>query len=58
MVVSKLKNLRSHYNINFVGFMPIYYVINLDIVLSSMIFSYLFLGSMICKFESIKLFFL
>ena len=49
MVVSMLKNwsriYSNHYIIKFVGFMPIYYTINLDIVSSYMVFSYLYLGS-------------
>ena len=49
MIVSMLKNLShiycSHYIIKFIGFMPIYYVINLDIVLSYIVFSYLYLRS-------------
>ena len=49
MVVNMFKNwscrYSSHYIIKFVGFMPIYYVINLNIVSSFMVFSYLYLGS-------------
>ena len=49
MVVSMLKNwsrrCSSHYIIKFVGFMPICYAINLGIVSSCMVFSYLYLGS-------------
>ena len=48
MIVNMLKNwsLRysGYYIIKFVGFMPIYYAINLDIVLSYMIFKYLYFG--------------
>ena len=48
MVVSMLKNWScmyySHYFIKFIGFMPIYYTINLDGVSSCMVFSYLYLG--------------
>ena len=45
MVVSMLKNWSySHYFIKFICFMSIYYIINLDIVSSCMIFSYLYLG--------------
>ena len=66
MVVNMLKNwscrYSSHYFIKFVGFLLIYYAINLDIVSSFMVFSYLYLGSIdlliYCKFESIILFFL
>ena len=50
IVVSLFKNWSRTYSnyhiIKFVGFMSIYYVINLDIVSSCMIFSYLYLGSM------------
>ena len=50
MVVIMLKNLShrysSHYIIKFIGFMPIYYVINMNIVSSYMIFSYLYLESL------------
>ena len=49
MVVNMLKNWSckyyNYYFIKFVGFMSIYYAINLDIVSSCMIFSYLYLGS-------------
>ena len=49
MVVGMLKNWNpryySHYIIKFVGFMPIYYVINLDIISPCMVFSYLYLES-------------
>ena len=45
IVVSMLKNwshiYSSHYIIKFIGFMPIYYVINLYIVSSCMVLSYL-----------------
>ena len=62
MVVSILKNYGhryySHYIIKFVGFMPIYYTINLGIVSSYMVFSCLYLGFVDLKFESIILFFL
>ena len=62
MVVSMLKNWKhrysSQYIIKFVGFMSIYYAINLDIVSSCMVFSYLYLDlSIYCKFESIILIF-
>ena len=47
IVVSMLKKwgyiYYSHYFIKFVGFMLIYYAINLDIVSSYMIFSYLYI---------------
>ena len=47
MVVGMLKNWSrryfNHYNIKFIGFMSIYYAINLDIVSSFMIFSNLYL---------------
>ena len=50
MVIGMLKNWNrkysNHNNIKFVGFMPIYYVINLDILISCMVFSYLYLGFM------------
>ena len=63
MVIGMLKNCNcKYYNhniIKFVGFMPIYYAINLDIVLSCMVFSCLYLGlSNYYKFKSIILFFL
>ena len=49
MVVSMLKNwscsYSSQYFIKFAGFMPISYAINLNIVSSYMIFSYLYLES-------------
>ena len=49
MVVSMLKNwsrrYSTHYIIKFIGFMSIYYAINLDIVSSYMVFSYLYLKS-------------
>ena len=49
IVISMLKNwscmYSSHYFIKCLGFMPIYYDINLDIVSSCMVFSYLYLGS-------------
>ena len=49
MVVNMLKNQNyrysSQYFIKFVGFMLIYYAINLNIVSSCMVFSYLYLGS-------------
>ena len=49
IVISMLKNwscmYSSHYFIKILGFMPIYYAINLDIVSFCMIFSYLYLGS-------------
>ena len=62
MVVSMLKNwscrYSSRYFIKFVAFMPIYYVINLDVVLSYMVFNICILDLPIyCKFESIILFF-
>ena len=48
MVVSILKNwsrrYSSHYIIKFVGFIPIYFAIKLNIISSCMIFSYLYLG--------------
>ena len=47
MIVNMLKNwsrrYSSRYIIKFVGFMLNYYVINLNIVLSCMIFSYLYI---------------
>ena len=49
LVISMLKSwsrkYSSHYVITFVGFIPIYYAINLDIVPSCMVFSYLYLRS-------------
>ena len=64
MIVNKLKNRSrryySHYIIKFIGFMSIYYVINLDIVSSCMVFSNLYISwiySVYYKFKSIKLFF-
>ena len=48
MVVNMLNNWNrkysSRYIIKFVGFMLIYYTINLDIVSSCMVFSYLYFG--------------
>ena len=48
MIVNMLKNWSckyySHYIIKFEGLMPIYYAINLNIVPSYIIFSYLYLG--------------
>ena len=47
MVVYMLKNLSrkysSYYIIRFISFIPIYYGINLDIVLSFMVFSNLYI---------------
>ena len=43
---SESRRYSNNYIIKFVGFMSIYYVINLDIV------------SIYCKFESIKLYFI
>ena len=49
IVVSILKNWNrkysNHYIIKFVSFISIYYAINLNIVLSCMIFTYLYIGS-------------
>ena len=49
MIVSMLKNwsrrYSNHYIIKFIGFILIYYAINLNIVSSFMIFSYLYLES-------------
>ena len=49
IVVSTLKNWScgyfNHYIIKFIGFMKIYYIINLDIVSSGMVFNYLYIGS-------------
>ena len=49
IIIVSLKNWNckyySHYIIKFVGIMPIYYTINLDIVSSFMVFSFLYLGS-------------
>ena len=49
MIIKMLKNwsrrYSSHYVIKFVGFIPICYVINLDIVSSYIVFSYLYLRS-------------
>ena len=46
MIVGKLNNLScgysSHYFIKYVGFILIYYFINLDIVSSCIVFSYLY----------------
>ena len=48
MVVIMLKNwsrrYSSHYIIKFVGFIPIYYAINLNIVSSCLDFNYLYVG--------------
>ena len=50
LIISMLKNLSykyfSHYFIKIMGFIPIYYIINLNIVLFYMVFIYLYLGSM------------
>ena len=47
MIIRMLKNWSqlyySHYIIKFIGFMSIYYVINLDIVSSCMVFSYIYI---------------
>ena len=61
MTVSILKNLSyryySHYIIKFIGFMLIYYTINLNIVSSFMVLSNLYLGMLIyCMFESMSYF--
>ena len=61
IVLSILKNWRrrysNHYIIKFIGFIPIYYFINLNIVSSYIIFNYLYLRSVIYyKLESIILF--
>ena len=49
MLVNMLNNwsrtYSSHYIIKIVSFISIYYTINLDIVSSYMVFSYLYLGS-------------
>ena len=49
MVISMFKNWSckyySYYFIKFIGFILIYYTINLDIVSSYMVFNYLYLGS-------------
>ena len=49
IVVSMLKNwshrYSNHYIIKFVCFLPIYYAINLDIISSYIVFSYLYLIS-------------
>ena len=37
-------DIKSGHIIKFVGFMPIYYTINLDIVSFCMIFNYLYIG--------------
>ena len=62
MVISMLKNLSrrysSHYIIKFIGFIPTYYVINLNIVLFYIIFNYLYFGFIDLFFKSIILFFL
>ena len=54
MVISILKNwcyrYSSHYFIKFVGFIPIYYAINLNIVLLCMVFSYLYLSCMVFSY--------
>ena len=62
MVFSMLKNWKrkysSHYIIKFVGFMSICYGINMDIVPSCTVFSYLYPDlSIYCKFQSIILIF-
>ena len=47
MVVNMLKNWNSinyHYFIKFVGFIPIYNAIKLNIISSYMIFNYLYIG--------------
>ena len=49
IIVGILKNLSyryfSHYFIKFIGFIQIYYAINLNIVSSCIVFSYLYFGS-------------
>ena len=49
MVISmlKIRNRRyySHYIIKFIGFMPSYYTINLNIILLCMVFNNLYLKS-------------
>ena len=63
MVVGMLKNrssrYSSHYIIEFVGFVSIYYALNLNIVSSCMVLTICILDpSIYCKFEPIILFFL
>ena len=63
MVVNISKNLShrysTHYIIKIVGFILIYYTINMEIISSCLVFSYCILDmSIYCKFESIILFFL
>ena len=63
MVVNILKNLSqiyyNHHSITFIKFIPIYYVINLDIISSFIILAICILDVLIYyKFESIKLMFL
>ena len=63
MIVNMLNNWNSkyssHFIIKFIGFMSIYYDINLDSVLSIIVFNNLYLGFIdLLQFESIKLFFL
>ena len=49
MIIRMLKNwsrrYSSRYIIKFVGFMPIYYAINMNIVSSCLVFNDLYLGS-------------
>ena len=45
MLKNRSRNYSSQYIIKFLGFMPIYYDINLHIVSSCMIFSYVYLRS-------------
>ena len=62
MVVNMLKNMShrysSHYIIKFIGFTPIYYVIDLNIVTSRFLAICILYLSIYCKFESIILSFL
>ena len=58
IIISILKNWSykyfNYYFIKFIGFITIYYVINIDIISSYMIFNYLYLDlSIYYKFESI-----
>ena len=63
IIVIMLKNCSrrysSYYIIKFIGFIPIYYVINLYIILSYLVFNYLYRDlSIYYKFELIIIFFI
>ena len=55
ILVIMLSKFSNHYIIKFIGIMPMYYPLNLDIVLAYMVFLAIML---LCRFKSIILFFL